>query len=64
MGLGKICWGDWIFRVETHLIRPIRASYFSNPVSEFPLTYRSELIDEDFSVEGEELILPTAAVSY
>jgi hypothetical protein len=43
------------------LIKPNRVSYFINPVGEFPLTYRSKLIDENFSVSGEELNLPTAA---
>lgn len=34
---------------ETIMIEPIRGflSNFSNPVSEFPMTYRCELIDED-----------------
>jgi hypothetical protein len=34
---------------ETFLIKTIRGflSYFSNPMSEFCLTYRCELIDED-----------------
>jgi hypothetical protein len=34
---------------EMPLIKAIRGflSYFSNPVSGFPLTYCSELIDED-----------------
>ena len=45
---------------KTPLIKAIRGflSYFSNPVNEFPLTYRSELIDEDsvlFSVGGANM---------
>ena len=34
---------------ETIMIEPIRGffSNFSNTVSEFPMTYRCELIDED-----------------
>ena len=50
---------------ETLLIKAIRGflSYFSNPVSEFPLTYHSELIDEDSASEGKS-DLPTAAVLY
>ena len=45
---------------EKSLIKAIRGflSYFSNPVSEISLTYRSELIDEDSVlglVLGEEI---------
>jgi hypothetical protein len=49
--------------VETLFIKAILSSYFSDLASEFPLTYRSELIDED-SVRGEEIALnlPTGAV--
>ena len=44
---GGVCWGNWA--IETLLIKAIRGllSYFSNPVSEFPLTYHCELLDED-----------------
>ena len=50
-----------MFDLETLLIKTTRLlSYFSNPISEFCLTYQSELIDED---QAEE-ILPTAAVLY
>ena len=44
------CWGDlggdWMF--EMLLIKPIRniLSCFGDQVSEFPLTYRCELVDE------------------
>jgi hypothetical protein len=43
---------------ETLLINAIRGflSYFSNPVSEYPLTYHSELIDED-SASGAKGLL-------
>ena len=50
---------------ETLLIKAIRCflSYFNNPVSGFPLTYQSELIDEAYEDWGEgiTLNLPTAA---
>ena len=49
--------------VESLLIITIREflGYFSNPVSEFPLTYHSELIDGDSGNQGwgvERLISP------
>ena len=50
-----------MFDLETLLIKTTRLlSYFSNPISEFCLTYQSELIDEDQAEEN----LPTAAVLY
>ena len=43
--------------VETLLIITIREflGYFSNPVSEFPLTYHCELIDGDSASGGGEI---------
>jgi hypothetical protein len=44
---------------ETLLIKPIRGflSYFSNPMSEFPLAYQSELIDEAYEDRGKGVTL-------
>jgi hypothetical protein len=44
---------------ETLLIKAIRGflSYFSNPVSELPLTYHRELIDDD-SASGAKRLHP------
>ena len=57
---------------ETLLSKPIRGflSYFSNSMTGFPSTYRSELIDEDSNIQinagGEETDpnVPMAAVLY
>jgi hypothetical protein len=48
--------GDWMF--QTLLTKPIRKipSCFGDPVSEFPLTYHCELIDED-SGSGAKILL-------
>jgi hypothetical protein len=48
--------GDWMF--QTLLIKPIRKilSCFGDPVSEFPLTYHCELIDEDSGL-GAKILL-------
>lgn len=59
-GDGGVFWGDWKF--QTLLIKPIQTilSCFSDPVSEFPLTYHCELIDEDsgtFRIGGGDIAL-------
>ena len=61
-GDGRVCLGDWVF--ETLSTKPIRASYFINPMSEFPLTYRSELIDKDPVSEARSLLHSLSHMTY